>query len=203
MMESDARSGWVLSLSLVGLLLLLAFAAMMVYVADAVEGRGPDPLPTVENSRPMASAVQARLDAAMGKNQDLEKQLSEMDQMVNELKTLVGAKETTKESFQVAIGNLKRGYVLCQQGGNTLIEATVEHGEETVAVIGDIPSDMRVNLKQGEHTSDLEEIVSFLQDVYQYEKDRNCRFNYRLKAATEDDRRLAKEGFGKYLYPEK
>lgn len=203
-MESDARSGWVLSLSLVGLLLLLAFAAMMVYVADAVEGRGPDPQPAaVEEPRQPDAEVQARLDAAMGKSEELEKQLSEMDLMVNELKTMLGAKEATKESFQVAIGNLKRGYSLCQQGGNTLIEATVEHGEETVAVIGDIPSDMRVDLKKGDQTSDLEEIVSFLQDVYQYEKDRNCRFNYRLKYATDNDYKRAREAYDKYLHREK
>ena len=45
--------------------------------------------------------------------------------------------------------------------------------------------------------------MSFLQDVYQYEKDRGCRFNYRLKYATDNDYRKAREGFEKYFYPEK
>jgi hypothetical protein len=205
-MESDARSGWVLGLSLVAVLLLLVFAAMMVYVTDTVEGRAPEgqaPQAVVEPPPPVDQGLQARLDEALEKNSGLEKQLNEMTTMMEELKVLVGAKGITKDSFQVAIGNLKRGYAVCQQGGNTLIEATVEHGDETVAVIGDIPPDMRVSLKKGDQTSDLEEIVSFLQDVYQYEKDQNCRFNYRLKYATDSDYKRAREGYDKYLYREK
>ena len=123
--------------------------------------------------------------------------------MVDELKAMVGAKGATKESFQVAVGNLKRGYALCQQGNNTLIEASVQNGAETVAVVGDIPSDLRVSLAKGDQTSDLEQIVSFLQDVYQYEKDQNCRFHYRLKYATDSDYRKARQAFEKYFYPEK
>ena len=31
--------------------------------------------------------------------------------------------------------------------------------------------------------------MSFIQDVYEYEKDHKCRFNYRLKYATDNDYR--------------
>ena len=41
-MESDPRSGWALGLSLVEVMLLLVFAAMMVYVTDTVEGSGQE-----------------------------------------------------------------------------------------------------------------------------------------------------------------
>ena len=74
---------------------------------------------------------------------------------------------------------------------------------KTLQVIGDIPSDLIVNLVKGDQTSDLDQIVSFIQDVYQYEKDHSCRFNYRLKYATDNDYRKAREGFEKYFYPEK
>jgi hypothetical protein len=198
-MESDSRSGLALGLSLVEVMLLLVFAAMMVYVTDTVEGRGQDTQQIVDEP----PNLQTRLDAATEKNNDLEEQLNEVTLFMNELKLMVGAKGPTKESFQEAIESLKRGYALCQKDGNTLIEANVQNGVETVQVIGDIPSDLRVNLAKGDQTSDLDQIVSFLQDVYQYEKDQSCRFNYRLKYATDNDYRKAREGFEKYFYPEK
>lgn len=196
-MESDPRSGWALGLSLVEVMLLLVFAAMMVYVTDTVEGSGQETQQIVDEP------LQARLDAATEKSNDLEEQLNEMTLFVNEVKLMVGAKGSTKEGIQEAIENLKRGYALCQKNSNTLIEANVQNGVETIQVIGDIPSDLRVNLVKGDQTSDLDQIVPFLQDVYQYEKDQSCRFNYRLKYATDNDYRKAREGYEKYFYPEK
>jgi hypothetical protein len=196
-MESDPRSGWALGLSLVEVMLLLVFAAMMVYVTDTVEGSGQETQQSVDEP------LQARLDAATEKSNDLEEQLNEMTLFVNEVKLMVGAKGSTKEGIQEAIENLKRGYALCQKNSNTLIEASVQNGVETIQVIGDIPSDLIVNLVKGDQTSDLDQIVPFLQDVYQYEKDQSCRFNYRLKYATDNDYRKAREGYERYFYPEK
>jgi hypothetical protein len=196
-MESDLRSGWALGLSLVEVMLLLVFAAMMVYVTDTVEGSGQETQQSVDEP------LQARLDAATEKSNDLEEQLNEMTLFVNEVKLMVGAKGSTKEGIQEAIENLKRGYALCQKNSNTLIEASVQNGVETIQVIGDIPSDLIVNLVKGDQTSDLDQIVPFLQDVYQYEKDQSCRFNYRLKYATDNDYRKAREGYERYFYPEK
>lgn len=202
-MESDSRSGWALGLSLVEVMLLLVFAAMMVYVTDTVEGRGQETQQIVDEPPPVDTHLQARLDAATEKNSDLEQQLNDMTHFVNELKVMVGAKGSTKEGFQEAIESLKRGYALCQKNGNTLIEVSEQNGVETMQVIGDIPSDLRVNLAKGDQTSDLDQIVPFLQDVFEYEKDQSCRFNYRLKYATDNDYRKAREGFEKYFYPEK
>jgi hypothetical protein len=202
-METESRSGWVLGLSLVEVMLLLVFAALIVYVTDNVEGRGQEPHQSVGGSKNINAGLQTRFDATTEKNQDLEKQLNDMTLLVNELKVMAGAKVSTKEGFQEAIENLKRGYALCQKNSNTLIEASVQNGVETLQVIGDIPSDLIVNLAKGDQTSDLDQIVSFIQDVYQYEKDHGCRFNYRLKYATDNDYRKGREGFEKYFYPEK
>jgi hypothetical protein len=202
-METESRSGWALGLSLVEVMLLLVFAALIVYVADNVEGRGQEPHQSVDERKSRDAARQARLDAATSKSDDLERQLNDMTLFLNELKLMVGAKVSTKEGFQEAVENLKRGYALCQKTNNTLIEASVQNGVETLQVIGDIPSDLIVNLAKGDQTSDLDQIVSFIQDVYQYEKDHSCRFNYRLKYATDNDYRKAREGFEKYFYPEK
>jgi hypothetical protein len=79
----------------------------------------------------------------------------------------------------------------------------MKNGVETLQVIGEIPSDLEVNLVKGDRTSDLDQIVSFIQDVYQHEKDHKCRFDYRLQYATDNDYRKAREGFEKYFYPEK
>ncbi len=190
-MRSD--SGWALGVSLATLMLLLVFAALMVYVTDTVEGR-PQQLDT---------HLQTTLDAATEKNKELEKQLNEMTLLVDELKLMVGAKVPTKDGLQEAVDTLKRGYALCHKSSNTLIEAAVQNGAETIQVIGDVPSDLRVNLAKGDQTSDLEEIVTFLQDVFQYEKDQSCRFNYRLKYVTDNDYRKARESFEKYFYPER
>jgi TolA-binding protein len=186
-------SGWALGVSLATLMLLLVFAALMVYVTDTVEGR-PQQLDT---------HLQTTLDAATEKNKELEKQLNEMTLLVDELKLMVGAKVPTKDGLQEAVDTLKRGYALCHKSSNTLIEAAVQNGAETIQVIGDVPSDLRVNLAKGDQTSDLEEIVTFLQDVFQYEKDQSCRFNYRLKYVTDNDYRKARESFEKYFYPER
>jgi len=202
-MESDSRSGWALGLSLVEVMLLLVFAAMMVYVTDNVEGRDQEPQKIVNDSKIQDSGLQASLDAATKKSNDLEQQVHDMTVLVNEVKLMVGAKVSTKEGFQEAIESLKRGYTLCQKEDNTLIEATVQNGVETVQVIGDIPSDLEVSLVKGDQTSDLEQIVSFIHDVYQYEKDHSCRFSYRLKYATDNDYRKARKGYEKYFYPEK
>jgi hypothetical protein len=202
-METESRSSWVLGLSLVEVMLLLVFAVLIIYVTDNVEGRGQEPHQSGDAPKQRDAARQARLDAATEKSGDLERQLNEMTLFVNELKLMVGAKVATKEGFQEAIESLKRGYALCQKNNNTLIEATVQNGVETLQVIGEIPSDLIVNLAKGDQTSDLDQIVSFIQDVYQYEKDHGCRFNYRLKYATDNDYRKAREGFEKYFYPEK
>lgn len=202
-METDSRSSWALGLSLVEVMLLLVFAGLIVYVTDNVEGKGQEPHQGVDERKGPGVGLQARLDAATKKSDDLERQLHDMTRFVNELKLMVGAKGSTKEGFQEAVENLKRGYALCQKNNNTLIEASVLNGDETLQVIGDIPSDLIVNLAKGDQTSDLDEIVSFIQDVYQYEKDHSCRFNYRLKYVTDNDYRKAREAFEKYFYPEK
>ncbi|WP_455389291.1 hypothetical protein [Petrachloros mirabilis] len=202
-MGSDARSGWTLGLSLVQVMLLLVFAALMVYATDNVESRGPELPENAVEPKNLDTGLQARLDAATEKGDDLERKLKAVTLFVNELKVMVGAKVSTKEGFHEAIETLKRGYALCQKDSNTLIEANVQNGVETLRVIGDIPSDLLVNLVKGDQTSDLDQIVSFIQDVYRYERDHECRFNYRLKYATDNDYRKAREGFEKYFYPEK
>ena len=126
-----------------------------------------------------------------------------MTAFLDELKLMVGAKQASKEGFQEAIDTLKRGYALCQKDDNTLIEVRIHNGVETVQVIADIPSDLSVTLGKGEQMSDLEQIVSFIQDVYEYEKDHKCRFNYRLKYGTDNDYRKGRDGYEKYFYPEK
>ena len=202
-MDSESRSGWALGLSFVEVMLLLFFAATMVYVTDTGAGRVQDTQHIAERPGDGDLNLQARLDAATEKSRHLEQQLNEMTLTLNELKVMVGAKGSTKEGFQEAVENLKRGYALCHKNSNTLIEASVQNGEETVAVIGEIPSDLGVRFTQGDQTSDLEDIVSFLQDVSQYEKDRNCRFNYRLKYATDNDYKKGRAVFEKYFYPER
>ena len=202
-MDAESRSGWTLGLSLVEVMLLLVFAVLLVYVTDNVEGKGQEPPQGAREAKKRDVDSQVRLSAAREKSEGLERQLNDMTLLVNELKAMVGAKVPTKEGFQEAIENLKRGYALCQKNNNTLIEASVQNGEETLQVIGEIPSDLIVNLAKGNQTSDLDQIVSFIQDVYQYEKDHGCRFNYRLKYATDNDYRKGREGFEKYFYPEK
>ena len=202
-MESDSRSGWTLGVSLVEVMLLLVFAALMVYVTDNVESREPEPQRSVDVPKTPDPLLQAKLDAATEKSETLARRVRNMTLFVNELKQMVGAKVSTKEGFHEAIENLKRGYALCHKDNNTLIEANVQNGEEVLRVVGDIPSNLVVNLEKGDQTSDLDEIVSFIQDVYRYEKDHECRFNYRLKYATDHDYRKAREGFERYFYPEK
>lgn len=195
MREAEPGSDWVLGLSLVQVILLLVFAVMIINVTDNVEGGGQG----VEGTK----ALQASFDAATEKNTQLEKQLRDMTLFVDELRLMVDAKVLSKEGFQEAIESLRRGYPLCHKDNNTLIEASIENGVETVQVIGEIPSDLEVNLVKGDQTSDLDLIVSFIQDVYQYEKEHKCRFNYRLRYATDNDYRKAREGFEKYFYPER
>ena len=201
--DPESRSNWVLGLSLVQVILLLVFAVLIIYVTENVEGRGQEPHQGVVESKTQDASPQASLNVATERNNELEKQLRNMTLFVDELKLMVGAKVTSKEGFQEAIESLKRGYSLCQKDDNTLIEARIHNGAETLQVIGEIPSDLIVNLAKGDETSDLDEIIPFIQDVYEYEKDHKCRFNYRLKYATDNDYRKAREGYEKYFYPEK
>jgi hypothetical protein len=199
---NESRSDWVLGLSLVQVVLLLFFAAMFLYVTQNVEVSGQETRPG-EETKTQGAGLQARLDASMEKNSELEKRLGDMTLLVDELKLMVGAKAPSKEGFQEAIDSLKRGYALCQKDDNTLVEARIQNGAEILQVIGEIPSDLVVNLAKGDETSDLEHIVSFVQDVYEYEKDHKCRFNYRLKYATDNDYKKGRDGYEKYFYPEK
>jgi hypothetical protein len=196
------RSDWVFGLSLVQVILLLVFGATLIYVSQNDDVSGQQPANSSEMNHPSVS-LQARLDAATERNTALEQELGDMSELVDELKLQVGAKVPSKEGFREAIETLKRGYALCQKDDNTLIEATIRQGAENVQVIGEIPSDLFVSLAKGDSTSDLDQIVSFIQDVYEYEKDHKCRFNYRLKYATDNDYRKAREGYEKYFYPEK
>jgi hypothetical protein len=200
--EIESRSGWVLGLSLIQVILLLFVAAVLLYVTENVEVSGYEPRQGAPSTGQDAD-LPASLEAVTAKNVALEKQLGELTVLVDEVKIMAGAKVPSKEGFQEAIENLKRGYAFCQRDNNTLIEATIRNGAENIQVIGEIPSDLFVNLAKGDGTSDLDQIVSFIQDVYEYEKDHRCRFNYRLRYATDNDYRKAREGYEKYFYPEK
>ena len=195
--DPKSQSDWVFGLSLVQVMLLLVFAAMLISVTENGEVRGQ------EEASAQGAGLQARLDAATEKSNALERRLGDMALLVDEVKLMTGAKAPSKEAFQEAIDSVKRGYSLCQKDDNTLIEASIQNGVETVHVIGEIPSDLMVNLVRGDQTADLDQIVSFIQDVYEYEKDHKCRFNYRLKYATDNDYRKGRDGYEKYFYPEK
>jgi hypothetical protein len=184
-------------------ILLLFFGAMIVYVTENGEGKAYEPRQGIEEATAPDISLHAKLDGTAEKNAALERQFGDMSALVEELKLMVGAKGATREGFQEAIENLKRGYALCHKESNTLIEARIQNGAETVQVIGEIPGDLILSVEKGEETSDLEQIVSFIQDVYEYEKDHKCRFNYRLKYATDKDYRKAREVYEKYFYPEK
>src|SRR3954463_9071020 len=134
-MANDSRSGFALGLSLVEVMLLLVFAGMLVYVADTGAGKGQEPQPLVDEVRALSVTPEAGPDAAMEKPHDLEARLDEMTSLMNDVKLMVGAKGSTKEGFQEAVDNLKRGYALCQKNSNTLIEASVRHGVESLQVI--------------------------------------------------------------------
>jgi hypothetical protein len=201
--EPKSQSDWIFGLSLVQVMLLLFFAAMLVSVAENGEVRGQEAHQGAKETSAQGAGLQARLDAATEKNTALDKRLDEMALLVDEVKLMAGAKAPSKEAFQEAIDSLKRGYSFCQKDDNTLIEASIQNGAETIQVIAEIPSDLTVNLAKGDQTSDLDQIVSFIQDVYEYEKDHKCRFNYRLKYATDNDYRKGRDGYEKYFYPEK
>jgi hypothetical protein len=200
--ETESRSQWVFGLSLVQVVLLLCFGAVILYGTEHVEVSGQEP-PAVGGE---AAVQQASRDAglnAAAKTTELEQRIAEMTLFMDDVKLMVGAKNASKEGFQEAVDTLKRGYALCQKDDNTLIEARIQNGAETVHVIGELPADLTANLAKGDQTSDLEQIVSFVQDVYEYEKDHKCRFNYRLKYATDNDYRKGRDGYEKYFYPEK
>ena len=203
MEETESRSNWVFGLSLVQVLLLLFFAVAILYVTERAGVGGQEPRSASELTAGQDAGLHAGLDAATAKNAELQQRVGDMTAFLDELKLMVGAKQASKEGFQEAIDTLKRGYALCQKDDNTLIEARIDNGAETVQVIGDIPSGLSVTLGKGEQTSDLEQIVTFIQDVYEYEKDHKCRFNYRLKYGTDNDYRKGRDGYEKYFYPEK
>lgn len=223
MTRTDSHTDPVLGLSLVQIVLLLVFAVLLVHVTDngasgQQEARQSESIASVAAPVAQSAAqpggpsvaeptrndpgLQAKLDEAADTNRRLEKRLNEMTGLVDDVKGMVGAKAASRDGFQEAVETLKRGYALCQKD-NVLIEAIIQDGEESIRVIGEVPSDLDTNLAKGEFTSDLEQIVPFMQDVYQYEKDRKCRFNYRLHYATDNDYRKARERFEKYFFPEK
>lgn len=203
MEETESRSNWVFGLSLVQVLLLLFFAVAILYVTERAEVGGQEPRPASDLTAGQDGSLHAGLGAATAKNAELQQRVGDMTAFLDELKLMVGAKQASREGFQEAIDTLKRGYALCQKDDNTLIEVRIHNGAETVQVIADIPSDLSVTLGKGEQMSDLEQIVSFIQDVYEYEKDHKCRFNYRLKYGTDNDYRKGRDGYEKYFYPEK
>ena len=203
MAETESRSQWVFGLSLVQVALLLFFAAAILYVTEHPEVSGQEPQSVAGEPTVHKASLQAGLDAATAKSAELEQRVADMSLFMDEVKLMIGAKIASKEGFQEAVDTLKRGYALCQKDDNTLIEARIQNGAETVHIIGELPADLTAALAKGEQTSDLEQIVSFIQDVYEYEKDHKCRFNYRLKYATDNDYRKGRDSYEKYFYPEK
>ena len=203
MRNTEAGSDWRVGLSLIQVIVLLCFAALLLYVTDNGDVSGGEPRQNSTDANASDASLRASLDAATQRTQELEGTLGATTFLIEELALMTGANTPTKEGFQEAIDSLKRGYALCQKDDNILVEATIQHGAETLHVIGDVPSDLALSLGKGDHTSDLEQIVSFIQDVYEYEKDHKCRFNYRLKYATDNDYRKGRDGYEKYFYPEK
>ena len=201
--RTEPRTDWVLGLSLVQVMLLLLFGVMLVYVTEHVAVSGEEPRPDAGEMKAQDANLQANLAVVTEKSKELEQQLGAMTTLIDDVKLMVGAKFPSKEGFQEAVDTLKRGYALCQKDDNTLIEARIQNGAETVQVIGGIPSDLAVSMAKGDQTTDLEQIVSLIQDVYEYEKDHKCRFNYRLKYETDNDYRKGRDGYEKYFYPEK
>ena len=92
MRDTEGRSDWVFGLSLVQGMLLLVFAAMLIYVTENVEGRGQEFRHGVGEANVQDTGLQARLEAEVEKNSDLEKRLDDMSDFVDELKLMIGAK---------------------------------------------------------------------------------------------------------------
>ncbi|HET8722396.1 MAG TPA: hypothetical protein VFM24_10230 [Nitrospira sp.] len=90
-------------MSLVQVMLLLVFAAMLLYVTETVEGRGQERGPGPEEANSRDTGLQARLDAATDKTTELQKQLKETAGLLDEVKILVGAKAPSKEGFREAV----------------------------------------------------------------------------------------------------
>ena len=109
MRDAESRSNWVFGLSLVQVILLLCFGAMIIYVTENVEGRGHEPRGDIEETQTPEASLHARLDATAEKNTELERDLGDITVLVDELKLMVGAKVASKEGFREAIENLKRG----------------------------------------------------------------------------------------------
>ena len=131
--EIESRSNWVFGLSLVQVFLLLFFAVAILYVTERGEVGGQEPQPASELTP--AQDRQADLAAATAQHEELQQRVGDMTAFLDELKVMVGAKNGSKEGFQEAIDTLKRGYALCLKEDNTLIEARILNGAETVQVI--------------------------------------------------------------------
>src|SRR4026207_2314042 len=99
-------------------MLLLCFGGMIIYVTESGGGRGHEPRQGVEATQRPEASLHARLDATAEKNTELERDRGDMRGLVGELHTMGGAEVASKEGFQEAIDNLKRGYSLCQKDNN-------------------------------------------------------------------------------------
>ena len=100
MRDTESRSNWVFGLSLVQVILLLFFGAMIIYVTENVEGRGHELRQGVEETKKQEGSLHARLDATAEKNAELERQLGDMTVFVDELKLLVAPRCLLRKGFR-------------------------------------------------------------------------------------------------------
>ena len=139
MAEIESRSGWVLGLSLIQVILLLFFAAVLLYVTENVEVSGYEPRQGGPSTGQDAD-LPASLEAVTAKNVALEKQLGEMTVLVDEVKVMAGAKVPSKEGFQEAIarepaiGDARQAEVFLQPIAGFLVRELVG-GDHAILVL--------------------------------------------------------------------
>lgn len=205
-----SRNDFVLGMSLAEVILLLLFCFFLVYALERQGVGGQDAPVQIARLKEETEKLQKENKDLQLKQKELEQKLREAEGLIEQLRIMVGGKGTDLSDFKRAIIGLKRGFPTCLDE-NTLVEILVKNSVIHLTILVSDQTLERflggygVHVKKGKTINNQTEIDVFLNILWKYEnqKGKECRFDYRLRYATDQDYRLGREKFERYLYPER
>ena len=208
--SGDRRGDFVLAMSLAEVILLLVFSLFVAHVLGKESGGGQDPTIILTVLREENEELRKRILRLETTLTELQRELKSANELIEQLRRMVGAGGPNLESFREAIVALKRrGHPKCLQENtligvvstNRIVEVVILGGDEAIREL----RENEIQLQKGQTIKGGAQIDMLLNALWQYQNrpDKKCRFDYNLTFPTPEDYHLGREKFERFLYPGK
>ena len=211
------RSDLVIGMTLAEFFLLLLFVIWWYHAKMARAGEEPLTV-QLQVLQAENAALQIRVKSQEQRIAQLEAQLRDREARLEALRAMLGStgtdttsmREAFNRQLQTAVDIVRRGAPKCLEK-NTLLAASVRHGEVVVTILSADPGVLAQlrqygagDIQPGTVYREWWQISGVLRAVQRYYgHNPECRFDYRLSYNTAEDYKLGRTQFEGHFYPER